>query len=347
MTDRCAEVEAAVRAHDSARMTEAVPRLWEAAQQATPAELDETLSRCVALLPELGISAGGQFAVLCGALVELGARPDPLVRAVADGLLDALTEAERFRAGWERVHPDEELPEPGDPAALEPAVAAMTAAGDDEGGALRAALGWLSAGNWAMPATTLLQHSTALRETFPHRARLRELGSGLADVRGDLDCMLGLLRLLDAERLLVLHRETGRGWWVTVDGVGDNFQLHTLLAAALAEPGRIEGLTVDPAWVAVATDAPPERFGGLVTGSFNLVDGHGAWIWNEGLPADIPLLDGVRVVVLDPPSYTRSWENVRRYPTVRGSLAVDGELGAADAAAWLARVAPAGNPPGD
>ncbi|MGS2616914.1 hypothetical protein ACVCAH_20665 [Micromonospora sp. LZ34] len=325
-------------------MTNAVPRLWQAAQEASPAELDEVLPRCVALLPELGTSAGGQFAVLCGALVELGARPDPLVRAVADGLLDALTEAERFRVAWERVRPDDELPEPGDPAALEPAVAAMTAAGDDEDAALRAALGWLSAGSWAMPTTTLLQHSTTLRQAFPHRTRLRELGSGLADVRGDLDCMLGLLRLLDAERLLVLHRGTGRGWWVTVDGVGDNFQLHTLLAGALAAPGRIEGLTVDPAWVAVATDAPPERFGGMVTGSFNLVDGHGEWIWNEGLPADIPLLDGVRVIVLDPPSYTRSWENIRRYPTLSASLTVDAELGAADAAAWLAKVGPARDP---
>jgi hypothetical protein len=77
---------------------------------------------------------------------------------------------------------------------------------------------------------------------------------------------------------------------MTISGIGDNFQLHTLLAATLiGDPARglIPGTPPHPAWFAAATDgemAPP----GGIRGQFNLVDATGEWIWNEGRPADIP-----------------------------------------------------------
>ncbi|WP_433344274.1 hypothetical protein [Micromonospora sp. CA-111912] len=342
LADRIAAVEAAVRGRDGTAMTRAVPRVWEVAQQASVAELDAVLPRCVALLPQLGPRAGGQFSVLCGALVELGARPDPLVTPVADGFAAALAAAHRFRSGWQRVRGDDALPDPEDPGTTDTAIGVLTEAYGDEQAASDAVQGWYAAGTWAMPAITLLQQSAAVRATFPHRERLRAVGAELAGERPDLECVLGLLRVLDGERLLVLHRATGRGWRVTIDGVADNFQLHTLLAGALAGPaerGLIEGLTVDPSWVEVATDAPEDRFGGTVVGSFNLVDGHGKWIWNEGAPADIPLFDDARVVVLDPPPYQRSWNNIRRFPLMSAALTVEETLAPTEAADWLTRVA--------
>ncbi|WP_320069352.1 hypothetical protein [Micromonospora sp. RTGN7] len=343
LADRLSDVEAAVRERDGAAMTRAMPGVWQAAQQATVAELDEALPRCVALLPQLGTGARGQFSVLCGALVELGARPDLLAAPVADGFAAALIGAHRFRAGWQRVRGDDEPPDPDDPATMDGAIAVLTEAYDDEQDALDAVQSWYAAGAWAMPAITLLQQSALVRATFPHRERLLTVGAELAGERPDLECVLGLLRVLDGEPLLVLHRATGQGWRVTIEGVADNFQLHTLLAGALAGPaerGLIEGLTVDPSWVEVATDAPEDRFGGTVVGCFNLVDGHGKWIWNEGAPADIPLFDDARVVVLDPLPYQRSWNNIRRFPLMPAALTVAQTLPPAEAADWLARVAP-------
>jgi hypothetical protein len=339
---RIADVEAAVRARDGEAMSRAVPKVWQAAQQASVEELDAALPRCVALLPQLGLGAGGQFSVLCGALVELGGRPDELVAPVADGLAATFDGALRFRDGWQRVRGDDELPDPDDPTTMDGALGVLSEAYDDERTVTDAVQGWYAAGTWAMPAITLLQQSAGIRAAFPHRERLTRAGTELAGGRPDLECVLGLLRVLDGERLLVLHRASGRGWRVTIDGVADNFQLHTLLAGALAGPadrGLIDGLTVDPAWVAVATDAPEDHFGGTVVGSFNLVDGHGKWIWNEGAPADIPLFDDARVVVLDPPPYQRSWNNIRRYPLMSAALTVDAALTAQEAADWLARVA--------
>jgi len=43
-------------------------------------------------------------------------------------------------------------------------------------------------------------------------------------------CLIDLLAVRDAEELLVLHPGQGRGYRVRAGGIGDNFQLHTLLA---------------------------------------------------------------------------------------------------------------------
>src|SRR3954470_18930522 len=37
------------------------------------------------------------------------------------------------------------------------------------------------------------------------------------------------------------------------------------------------------------------------------------WIWNERRPDDIPKMDAMRVVVLDPPPYPRAWTARRPY----------------------------------
>jgi hypothetical protein len=194
LTDCVAEVEAAVRDRDAARMTAAVPLVWQACQEASVAELDEALPRCVALLPRLGLGAGGQFSVLCGALVELGARPDPLIATVADGLAAALTEADRFRAGWRRVRGEAALPDAGEQSAMQDAAQAMIEAYRAEDSAFSAVQGWFSAGTWAMPAATLLQHSAAVREAFPYRDVLLSAAEKLHADRPDLDPLIGLLR---------------------------------------------------------------------------------------------------------------------------------------------------------
>ncbi|MGW3106561.1 hypothetical protein [Streptomyces sp. NPDC001100] len=75
-------------------------------------------------------------------------------------------------------------------------------------------------------------------------------------------------------------------------------------------------------------------------GAFNLATPGGEWVWNEGTPADIPVVDGVRVVVLDPPPYKRGWVAVRFFPGMAGDLVLERVLGAGEAREWLGRCAP-------
>lgn len=75
-------------------------------------------------------------------------------------------------------------------------------------------------------------------------------------------------------------------------------------------------------------------------GQFNLVDGNGAWIWNEGRPDEIPMIDGARLVVLDPPPYVRGWNSGRAYPLLRASVEVS-PLPEHEAQRWLSRISSA------
>ena len=152
--------------------------------------------------------------------------------------------------------------------------------------------------------------------------------------------------MLDDEPLLVLDRGfagTGLGFRVTIGGIGDNFQLHTLLAAALiGDPARglLPGRAPSAVVVAAAGTGDDVQPAGGLSGNWNLVDAYGEWIWNEGRPADIPHLDGVRVAVIDPQPYARTWNIGRQYPLMVPSVRIDAELPPAEATLLHARVKP-------
>lgn len=200
---------------------------------------------------------------------------------------------------------------------------------------------WASAEDWARGLLIPLQRKE-VRRALPHRERLVRAASDASEV-GPAEWLVGLLTVLDDERLIVLHRPSGLGYEVTIGGIGDNFQLHTLLAATLiGDPaqGLVPGTPPDPAWVAAASDGDDLEPAGGIRGQFNLVDAHGEWIWNEGRPADIPEFDGRRVVVLDPPAYPRTWNAGRAYPHMPPTITLDRVLPNAEAAAWLAKTTP-------
>jgi hypothetical protein len=78
-----------------------------------------------------------------------------------------------------------------------------------------------------------------------------------------------------------------------------------------------------------------------IRGQFYLADATGETIWNEGRPADIPLLGDHRLIVLDPPPYERSWNLGRAYPLMRPEVVLNRILPADEAEQWASRVAPA------
>ena len=168
-----------------------------------------------------------------------------------------------------------------------------------------------------------------------------------------------MLRVLDDEPLLVLHPGTRRGYRVRCGGIADNFQLHTLLAGALIgapDQGWLPGERPDPRVLAAARDQPVAPDARIAQGSFNLwawrgwrpdgtfpevPQGTEFWIWNEGMPADIPLFDGVRVVLLGPQPYPRSWNADRCFEGLHAYLNVEETLDAGAVQRWLDRIAAA------
>ena len=187
-------------------------------------------------------------------------------------------------------------------------------------------------------AVTFAPVAQSVRSVFPKVPRDR-----IVTLAVETDpCPQALLRVLDGERILVLDRATRRGWTVAIGGIGDNFQLHMLLAGALiGRPGCMPGTPPPPEIVASFLDADVPPGPPIASSPWNLVDAHGEWIYNEGVPADVPAVNGTRVVVLDPPSYERTFPAGRQFPRMPATLRVDGMHLPDDLAAWWSHIAPA------
>jgi hypothetical protein len=127
---------------------------------------------------------------------------------------------------------------------------------------------------------------------------------------------------------------------VTIGGIGFNEQLHTLIAARLIgdpDAGWLPGEPPTAAMIAAADagDWLPE--GGII-GQFSVVDIYGRPL--DDRPAYIPLVDGERVIVLDPPAQPLRWNAGRVYPLMKPTMRVDALLSADAASAWLAKALP-------
>jgi hypothetical protein len=195
-------------------------------------------------------------------------------------------------------------------------------------------------------------------------------------VNGSAAFLAKMLQVLDDEELVVLSPEPKVGFRVRIRGIGDNFQLHTLLAGAIigpaaeglypgvvgtvfdghgdpAEPGR----PLDRRAVGVARDLPCTRHEASVYSHLQLwtwealqpdgrlpdnpIANHDYFVWNEGVPADIPPLEGVRVILLGNVSFSRSWNGGRVFPFMAGDLRVEERLPPAAVDGWLRRPAAA------
>lgn len=238
--------------------------------------------------------------------------------------------------------------------ALEAAYVAVAARLPEEAGAAHAF------GPTALALIALLSRSPEGRALARADAALVEQARLLASERRappHAEFLAGMLQVLDGERLLVLHPGAGRGFEVAITGVADNFQLHTLLGAALV-PRGLPGQAPAAAVAACARGEGPQEAEGAALGVFNLLhwtalapDGtlppdaaSEHWVWNEGAPADIRPFEGRRVVVLGPPPYERSWNAARLFDAMRADATVERELDAAEVQAWLRKLGGAPRP---
>ncbi|RAY15189.1 hypothetical protein DPM19_10730 [Actinomadura craniellae] len=319
-----------------------LPRLIDEARHVPAPVLSAALPRLAQGVAEAPPNLGGWLAVCAGAWVENGADPDPVGTAIVDRLTEVAAAALAFADAWEAATGDK----PPHMQEEQPSQHALNVVSPTLGeGGVPAMMAWFSLPQFAMGACTVLARGPRVRAAVTDRPLKILAAERSARYWGQMDYVKDLLQVLDDHPLLVLDRQTRRGWMVTISGIGDNFQLHTLLAAALVDrPQGVPGRAPDPRWVAASGDGDLQPDTPSVVGWWNLVDARGGWIWNEGVPADIPEVNGVRVVVLDPPAYERVWSPGRRFPLMPGSLTVNGTYTADELAGWWPHIAPARSP---
>lgn len=325
-----------VLGRDATTALAAVAPLVQAARQASPHELTPAVAH---LAPAIGAApvpfVAATAATAAGALVELGGQPGPLTRVVLERLSSALTGTHAFIDGWLAAAGGRPLPERNqlDMAAATAVLAG--AVGMERATPLLAA--WRDAPHWALAAVACLHHAEA-------RAQLGDRAAWTAQVDPLHSASPAFLRLILAlrivdEHLLVLHRPTGRGAMVYVSGVADNFQLQTLLADVLVGAGLVPGDRPDQRWVAAFRHGPDGTELEHVDDCFHLTDATGATMRNEAGPADIAVVSGSRVLVLDEARYSRHWRPGRRFP-IPAQVRVDRILTQQEVDAWMGYIPP-------
>ncbi|WP_225826615.1 hypothetical protein [Streptomyces naphthomycinicus] len=316
--------EAAVREQDADRSQQHFQDMHRFFGKADDREFQAAGPRLAALLDEVPPGPRATVAVIVGACVERGADAAACGPHVLAGLAATLDGVRECCERWEATGGGE-LP---DPEAEEPAPHLFERVGDE------AAVAWLTLSQWEMASVAMLSHAAVRTSLGPDtRARLFQALRSVEEASGhDFKCLAYALLVLD-EPLVVLHRPTGTGYAMRMTGIGDNFQLHTLLADVLVGGGHLPGRAPTAEEAAVCRDQPGQV---PTTGAFNLVTPSGDWVWNEGTPSDIPAVDGVRLLVLDPPPYDRGWPAGRFFPHMTGDLVLERVLDPEEAGRLLA-----------
>ncbi len=314
-----------------------------------PADLAAAIEVVATRLATAGLGVGDQLAVVGAMLVGQGAPAAPLVRVVEPQVITGLVWAAAFPGSWDLGSYGSPLPDPTDVDLLDDVLDQMkrnlnrAQIPAEEADAL--AVAWFSVTPW-LETLVVAAQPTDGRVALSARDELME---ALATINEDYADQFplaywldGILRVLEDEPLVVIHRSSGRGYRLTIGGIGDNFQLHTLLADRLignAGDGLIYDVAPDPAWVAAASTGDIEVAGGIKA-QFELADAYGDLLSYEERPTDIPKLDGVRVVVLDRLQHPQTWNAGRLYAQMPPTVRLDAVMSAEDSARWMERIQP-------
>ena len=333
---------AAAQAND---FPEAVQEAFRLSSKVPPEELEAAMEALAPVLSDCEpyASVAADLSVLAGALVESGAPAGQTGLEVLRQVGGYGQAAAAFMHAWDKTGGGP-LPAPSDVGdAQEKRVEEVL--GDN---APAATIGWWTVQRYGLAAKAMLSDSgvrSAVRADGSALRGLSQIIQALSTRLSEFGEVTELLRMAEVSRVLVLDRASWRGFRVRFDGVGDNFQLHTLLADALIgkEGLRLPGTRPDPRWVAASLDGTVDPLADVVRGEWDLVGGDGTWVGNEGYPGDIPQVDGERVLVLEPQSLLHSWRAGRRHPHIHGALTVLAELHPDETASWWARIHPAGS----
>jgi len=197
---------------------------------------------------------------------------------------------------------------------------------------------------------TSAEQRRGLAELAPALAELEPFHEGAAWLRR-------ILAVLDDEPLTVIHVSERRAFRCSMSGIARNFDLFVLLADSLAgDPaeGWLELPTPDAELVACLAGDGPLAVEATYECPFNaytyaaLSADHALpdpadysaaplWVWGEGEPWEIPILDGQRVLLLGPPSFPRVISVERTFPTLRAAL-VATPLSSAETAGLMERI---------
>jgi hypothetical protein len=305
----------------------AAQEFFDAAQDATVAEANTAL-RTIGEAFELEDASRAAFlALVCGALIERGCDAEAIAAPILRRIGPLLESAGKLAAASEeqaREPKDDEDPDQ----VFQEARNRLASTMPDEDAA------WSALETFWRPAIAVLSRS---RQARKQGRSLADSASRISKYHAAGHWLRLMLSTLDDEPILVIEPETQLGIAGRMSGVTDNFQLHVLLMDYFPHSSRGATPRVSAEIASVFRGDGPQEAEGSVVGTWNLhswkairPDGtlppptdrsaSDDWIWGEGTPADIPVWDGFRVVLLGPASYQRCWGTSRTFDALQADI---------------------------
>jgi hypothetical protein len=327
-------------------------------EDASPPEIGSAFQVLIERLKKASLQdADGvaHVAITAGTLVEHGADPAALASSLQPLLLELLGAARRYAdtclRGVAEFESDEHEEQARENALLEvdntPVSREQFRAHLDSDRPGACALAYLK--QWTLPTVAALtRHRLSL---LAFRSNLRMVGAARALRHSDAYWLFALLTCELESQWLVLCPSHSRGFELVLDGIAVNFSLHELVSDALVRHG-VPGASNSPDMLEYLRGECETRPNSPVLGSFNFYDyraaafdlnaphdvPHDSWVWNEGVPDDIPHYGPQRVLLVGPPAYERTWNAGRPFSNLKSSARVVRELTSAEFDAWMARL---------
>jgi hypothetical protein len=332
--------------------------IFEATTFVTPEVLDHAAAELAGIAAEADPAWASEIAGICGAFCERGASPERGVDTLIAGLPHLLDPVVAFIEAC-RALPTDKGQSPVDVHA-ETVSKKMPEA--------RRAIDAIS--GYCLGTIAQLARSPAARLRHGKRTDLLAKLNAVRWHTGNTDFLWKMLQVLD-EEIVVLAPEHNLGWRIKIAGVGDNFQLHALIAGHLVgkvengkypgtvgtqdQPSQGPGIPISPRAVATQLNAPctgrePGFSSNLQLWCWTGLQKDGTlpamatsatehWIWNEGIPADITAFAGTRVVLLGPTNLLRSWNGGRIFSFMEASFKIVETMPRETVTDWLRRLA--------
>jgi hypothetical protein len=175
--------------------------------------------------------------------------------------------------------------------------------------------------HWCLPAIACFTRNRGLLRRVTQHNALGEAVVPLANIHPHAAFLSRLCQLLLDDEILVIDRPTGRRFRIGIDGVAVNFELHTGLQIVLADTLGLPPVDTDIA--ACLAGQGPQQIEAVSSGMWSLYCAtaldfesdipRAHWVWNEGLPIDIPIVDGQRTLILDEAAFARTWQTARTF----------------------------------
>jgi hypothetical protein len=340
----------------------AAESLFNSVLQSSRDEVHEAMRALAGAFQLPDAKRAGLVALVCGSLVEGGYDPETIAAPLVERLGLIVEGSERLaQACLERMPKPPEKTEDrdgGQEEDEEPLRAFEEAKRELAGRMPEEAAAWEALEQLWRPAIAVFSTSSRWRAT----ARgLRQPAARIAEYHEAGHWLQLMLAVLDDEPILVIEPERRLGMLGRMSGVVDNFQLHVLLMDVFPKSGIFRRRRVPARVAEIARGKGPQQTDDVVTGKWNLYtwkavrpdlslpapDGFGGsdnWIWGEGVPDDIPVFEGHRVILLGPPSYVRTWRSQRMFSRLRASVEPTRTLRGDEATEWLRRMTSAARP---